>query len=129
MLDNKSVYSCRLNGVHHGLNRKFGVRPHCRQQRRCSLSHKLLYQAVSKVTAFPESTDHGNLRVSVIRFGDISALKGGMSATRSGPAKLIEHCGRNTRKLLRSVQQADEVAVNCGGPQFAHRCCNIKHTI
>jgi hypothetical protein len=58
MLDNRqgrsmSVYSSRLNGVHHGLNRKFGVRPHRRQQRRCSVSHKLLYQAVSKVTAVP----------------------------------------------------------------------------
>jgi hypothetical protein len=134
MLDNKqgrsmSVYSCRLNGVHHGLNRKFGVRPHCRQQRRCSLSHKLLYQAVSKVTAFPERTDHGYPRVSVIKFGYISGLSEGMSGTTSDPANPIEHCGHNTRKLLRSVQQADEVPVKCGGPQFAYRSCKIRHTI
>lgn len=116
MLDNKqersmSVYSCRLNGVHHGLNRKFGVRPHCRQQRRCSLSHKLLYQAVSKVTAAPERTDHGSPRVSVIRFGDISGLREGVSGTPSDPAKLTEHSGRNT-----SVQQLLSSAVGLSLP-------------
>ena len=56
MLDNKqsrsmSVYSCRPNGVHPSLTRKFGVPPHCRQHRKSSLSHKVFYQAVSKVIA------------------------------------------------------------------------------
>jgi hypothetical protein len=56
MLDNKqsrsmSVYSCRPNGVHPNLTRKFGVPPHCRQHRKSSLSHKVFYQAVSKVIA------------------------------------------------------------------------------
>jgi len=56
MLDNKqsrsmSVYSCRPNGVRHDLTRKFGVRPHCRQHRRSSLSQMVFYQAVSKVIA------------------------------------------------------------------------------
>lgn len=56
MLDNKqsrsmSVYSCRPNGVRRDMTRKFGVRPHCRQRRRSSLSHKVFCQAVSKVIA------------------------------------------------------------------------------
>jgi len=55
MLDNKqsrsvSVHSCP-NGVRHDLTKKFGVRPNCRQHRKSSLSHKVFYQAVSKVIA------------------------------------------------------------------------------
>jgi hypothetical protein len=57
MLDSRqarsvSVHSCRLNG----LNRKFGVRPHCRQHRRTSVSHKLFYHPLSKVTSLSSSS-------------------------------------------------------------------------
>jgi hypothetical protein len=56
MLDNKqsrsmSVYSCHPNGVRGGVTRKFGMRPHRRQHRKSSLSHKVFYQTVSKVIA------------------------------------------------------------------------------
>ncbi|XP_068082086.1 potassium voltage-gated channel unc-103 [Anabrus simplex] len=50
-----SVYSCTLNGgsiynphQQHGVNRKFGVRPHCRNRRR-STAHQTLLEAISKV--------------------------------------------------------------------------------
>nr|CAD7256744.1 unnamed protein product [Timema shepardi] len=44
-----SVFSCQTNGGHHhGLNRKFGVRPHCRQPR-SSRSHQTIFHSFSKV--------------------------------------------------------------------------------